>query len=182
MDVLEEARVIADPVEHGVAENKLELRLRLCSKQIALDEFETALKTPQIPSSLLEHFSRNIQADHVRFGKLSQQVRRQTAAAAPGIQDSEVVRPGNLPEQLEAPSFLNCGHPVVSFPVPSHIDRSEFSLQVGSEIDLLQAKGLGAYRLCCRSSTMSDIAFVAAPRICPPGARAKVSILFPHRP
>ncbi len=29
---------------------------------------------------------------------------------------------------------------------------------------------------------MSDIAFVAAPRICPPGARAKVSILFPHRP
>ena len=78
----------------------------------------------------------------MRFGKLSQQVRRQTAAAAPGIQDSEVVRPGNLPEQLEAPSFLNCGHLVVSFPVPSHIDRSEFSLQVGSEMDLLQAKAL----------------------------------------
>ena len=29
---------------------------------------------------------------------------------------------------------------------------------------------------------MSDIAFVAAPRICPPGARAKVSILFLYRP
>src|SRR5438876_8905812 len=29
---------------------------------------------------------------------------------------------------------------------------------------------------------MSDIAFVAAPRICPPGARAKVSILFLHGP
>src|SRR5438034_7625332 len=44
------------------------------------------------------------------------------------------------------------------------------------------AAAKGAYRLCCRSSTMSDIAFVAAPRICPPGARAKVSILFRHRP
>ncbi len=33
----------------------------------------------------------------------------------------------------------------------------------------------GAYRLCCRSSTMRPgIACVAAPRICPPGARAKV--------
>src|SRR5437762_6932297 len=40
----------------------------------------------------------------------------------------------------------------------------------------------GGHLLCCRSSTMSDIAFVAAPRICPPGARAKVSILFLHRP
>src|SRR3989442_11095392 len=29
---------------------------------------------------------------------------------------------------------------------------------------------------------MSDIDFVAAPRICPPGARAKVFILFRHRP
>src|SRR5438876_156058 len=44
------------------------------------------------------------------------------------------------------------------------------------------AAAKGAYRLCCRSSTMSDIAFVAAPRICPPGARAKVFILFLHRP
>src|SRR5947208_10814961 len=40
----------------------------------------------------------------------------------------------------------------------------------------------GGHLLCCRSSAMSDIAFVAAPRICPPGARAKVSILFRHRP
>src|SRR5207249_3375407 len=96
MDVSKEARVIADPVERGIAENKLELRPRLCSKKIALDEIETALKTPQIPSSLLEHLSRNIQADHARFGKLSQQVRCETATAAPGIQDSEVARPGNL--------------------------------------------------------------------------------------
>jgi len=36
------------------------------------------------------------------------------------------------------------------------------------------AAAKGAYRRCCRSSTMSDIAFVAAPRICPPGARAKM--------
>src|SRR5204863_2233683 len=43
---------------------------------------------------------------------------------------------------------------------------------------LLQARrgaaAKGAYRRCCRSSTMSDIDFVAAPRICPPGARAKM--------
>ena len=121
MDVLKEARVIADPVERGVAENKLKLRSRLCRKQIALDEFETAPKTPQIPSSLLEHFSRNIQSDHARFGKLPQQVRGETAAAAPGIQDSEVMFPGDLPEQLDAPAFLNAGHPVVSFSIPSHI-------------------------------------------------------------
>src|SRR6059036_3705237 len=36
------------------------------------------------------------------------------------------------------------------------------------------AAAKGAYRRCCRSSTMSDIDFVAAPRICPPGARAKM--------
>ena len=121
MDVLKEARVIADPVERGVAENKLKLRSRLCSKQIALYELETAPKTPQIPSSLLEHVSRSIQADHARFGKLSQQVRRETAGAAPGIQDSQVMLPGDLPEQLDAPAFLNGGHPVVSFSIPSHI-------------------------------------------------------------
>src|SRR5919109_5185192 len=40
----------------------------------------------------------------------------------------------------------------------------------------------GGHMLCCRSSTMSDIDFVAAPRICPPGARAKVFILFLDRP
>src|SRR5205823_8206463 len=40
------------------------------------------------------------------------------------------------------------------------------------------AAAKGAYRLCCRSSTMSDIAFVAAPRICPPGARAKMGTYF----
>ena len=40
----------------------------------------------------------------------------------------------------------------------------------------------GAYRLYCRSSTMSDIDFVAAPRICPPGARAKMHTLFPDGP
>src|SRR5439155_9178170 len=44
------------------------------------------------------------------------------------------------------------------------------------------AAAKGAYRRCCRSSAMSDIAFVAAPRICPPGARAKVSLLFLYRP
>src|SRR5438876_12335191 len=38
------------------------------------------------------------------------------------------------------------------------------------------AAAKGAYRRCCRSSTMSDCAFVAAPRICPPGARAKMGI------
>src|SRR5205823_6947559 len=38
------------------------------------------------------------------------------------------------------------------------------------------AAAKGAYRRCCRSSTMSDSAFVAAPRICPPGARAKMGI------
>jgi len=36
------------------------------------------------------------------------------------------------------------------------------------------AAAKGAYRLCCRYSTMSDIDFVAAPRICLPGARAKM--------
>jgi len=37
--------------------------------------------------------------------------------------------------------------------------------------------------LRCRSSTMyTDIACVAAPRICPPGARAKVDLLFCDRP
>src|SRR5437773_12361311 len=40
----------------------------------------------------------------------------------------------------------------------------------------------GAYRLYCRSSTMSDIDFVAAPRICPLGARAKMHTLFPDGP
>src|SRR5437867_5372740 len=41
----------------------------------------------------------------------------------------------------------------------------------------------GAYRLYCRSSTMhTGIACVAAPRICPPGARAKMHTLFPDGP
>src|SRR6266516_1887907 len=41
----------------------------------------------------------------------------------------------------------------------------------------------GAYRRCCRSSTMhTGIACVAAPRICPPGARAKMHTLFPDGP
>src|SRR5919197_2628069 len=39
------------------------------------------------------------------------------------------------------------------------------------------AAAKGAYRLCCRSSTMSDIDCVAAPRICPPGARAKCEVI-----
>src|SRR5919109_2754955 len=44
------------------------------------------------------------------------------------------------------------------------------------------AAAKGAYRLCCRSSTMSDIVCVAAPRICPPGARAKNVKLFLRGP
>ena len=41
----------------------------------------------------------------------------------------------------------------------------------------------GGHLLRCRSSTMhTGIACVAAPRICPPGARAKVQTLFIDRP
>src|SRR3989475_13090229 len=41
----------------------------------------------------------------------------------------------------------------------------------------------GGHLLCCRSSTMhTGIACVAAPRICPPGARAKMHTLFPDGP
>ena len=41
----------------------------------------------------------------------------------------------------------------------------------------------GGHLLRCRSSTMhSGIACVAAPRICPPGARAKMHMLFLRRP
>src|SRR5438034_8547065 len=40
----------------------------------------------------------------------------------------------------------------------------------------------GGHLLRCRSSTMSDIAFLAAPRICPPGARAQMHTLFPDGP
>jgi len=53
---------------------------------------------------------------------------------------------------------------------------------------LLQAprpagEAAGGHLLRCRSSTMhTDIACVAAPRICPPGARAKVQTLFIDRP
>jgi hypothetical protein len=51
---------------------------------------------------------------------------------------------------------------------------------------LLQARrgaAAGGHLLRCRSSTMhTDIACVAAPRICPPGARAKVQTLFIDRP
>src|SRR5438128_8002753 len=36
----------------------------------------------------------------------------------------------------------------------------------------------GGHLRCCRSSTMSDIAFVAAPRVCAPGARAKMRMYF----
>ena len=41
----------------------------------------------------------------------------------------------------------------------------------------------GGHLLRCRSSAMrTGIACVAAPRICPPGARAKVQTLFIDRP
>ena len=41
----------------------------------------------------------------------------------------------------------------------------------------------GGHLLRCRSSTMhTDIACVASPGICPPGARAKVQTLFIDRP
>jgi len=39
------------------------------------------------------------------------------------------------------------------------------------------AAAKGAYRLCCRSSTMSDIAFVAAPGICPSIGRGTRPVL-----
>ena len=46
----------------------------------------------------------------------------------------------------------------------------------------LRGAAAGGHLLQCRSSTMNDIACVAAPCICPPGARAEVHHLFRHRP
>src|SRR5213083_1846900 len=61
---------------------------------------------------------------------------------------------------------------------PGRYVRSEQQSQRACGPQPRGARRRRAYRLCCRSSTMSDIAFVAAPRICPPGARAKMGTYF----
>src|SRR5437773_12459534 len=59
---------------------------------------------------------------------------------------------------------------------PGRYVRSEQQSQRACGPQARRGAAAGGHLLCCRSSTMSDIACVAAPRICPPGARAKMGI------
>src|SRR5207247_9871075 len=66
--------------------------------------------------------------------------------------------------------------------IPGAVCEERATKPAGLRAAAQRGAAAGGHLLCCRSSTMSDIACVAAPRICPPGARAKVLILFLHRP
>src|SRR5206468_4939868 len=66
--------------------------------------------------------------------------------------------------------------------IPGAVCEERATKPAGLRAAARRGAAAGGHLLCCRSSAMSDIAFVAAPRICPPGARAKVSILLLHRP
>src|SRR5438034_7008641 len=57
---------------------------------------------------------------------------------------------------------------------PGRYVRSEQQSQQACGPQPAGARRRAGICFVCRSSTMSDIAFVVAPRICPPGARAKM--------
>src|SRR5437870_5761706 len=58
--------------------------------------------------------------------------------------------------------------------IPGAVWEERATTPAGLRAAARRGAAAGGHLLCCRSSTMSDIAFVAAPRICPPGARAKM--------
>src|SRR5205823_4677353 len=67
--------------------------------------------------------------------------------------------------------------------IPGAVCEERATKPAGLRAAARRGAAAGGHLLCWRSSTMrSGIACVAAPRICPPGARAKVFILFLDRP
>src|SRR5437867_5307697 len=67
--------------------------------------------------------------------------------------------------------------------IPGAVCKERATAPAGLRAAARRGAAAGGHLLCCRSSTMhSGIACVAAPRICPPGARAKMHTLFPDGP
>ena len=67
--------------------------------------------------------------------------------------------------------------------IPEAVCKERATKPAGLRAAARRGAAAGGHLLRCRSSTMyTDIACVAAPRICPPGARAKVQTLFIDRP
>jgi len=67
--------------------------------------------------------------------------------------------------------------------IPGVVCKERATKPAGLRAAARRGAAAGGHLLRCRSSTMhTDIACVAAPRICPPGARAKVQTLFIDRP
>ena len=62
--------------------------------------------------------------------------------------------------------------------IPGAVCKERATPPAGLRAAARRGAAAGGHLPCCRSSAMSDIAFVAAPRICPPGARAKMGIHF----
>src|ERR671930_1010071 len=58
--------------------------------------------------------------------------------------------------------------------IPGAVCKERATKPAGLRAAALRGAAAGGHLLCCRSSTMSDIDFVAAPRICPPGLRAQM--------
>src|SRR5437667_5074276 len=67
--------------------------------------------------------------------------------------------------------------------IPGAVCKERATPPAGLRAAARRGAAAGGHLLCCRSSTMhTGIASVAAPRICPPGARAKMHTLFPDGP
>src|SRR5213078_2736766 len=67
--------------------------------------------------------------------------------------------------------------------IPGAVCKERATPPAGLRAAARRGAAAGGHLLCCRSSTMhTGIACVAAPRICPPGARAKMHTLFPDGP
>jgi hypothetical protein len=67
--------------------------------------------------------------------------------------------------------------------IPGVVCKERATKPAGQRAAARKGAAAGGHLLRCRSSTIhTDITCVAAPRICPPGARAKVQTLFIDRP
>src|SRR5213075_1301066 len=67
--------------------------------------------------------------------------------------------------------------------IPGAVCKERATPPAGLRAAARRGAAAGGHLLCCRSSTMhTGIACVAAPCICPPGARAKMHTLFPDGP